>query len=183
MIFDFKNESIGRDVLLLSCRFLAGGAFLIAAFGKIIEPKNLMLSMKSFELVPEFIIPFTAFTLPWMELVVGLLLFYGLLTRGAAIWATILYSIFTIAIISVIVRGMPVDCGCFGAMLGGGNVGWHSVGRNAVFLVSSGLIVWLGGGRTALDYLIRSKRQPSSASSGSTASEVNSPAKTESTAH
>lgn len=161
---NLKTDSTPRDLILLTCRFLAGGAFLLAAFGKIIEPTNLMLSMNSFGLVPEFIVPFASYIMPWLELVVGLLLFYGFMSRGAAAWAAILYLIFTIAIISVIARGMSVDCGCFGAMLGGGNVGWHSVGRNLVFLASSGMILWLGGGRTALDHIIGSKRQPSPAS-------------------
>jgi len=146
-----KNESPALSVALIICRLIAGGALLVAAYGKIINPKKLMLSMESFELLPAFLIPISSYILPWTELIVGLLLVAGFATRASAIWSTILYSIFTVAIISVIARGMEVDCGCFGALLGGGSVGIQSIARNLVFLIASGVVLWKGAGLFSVD--------------------------------
>jgi len=56
---------------------------------------------------------------------------------------------------SVILRGMSVDCGCFGAITGGGDVGWGSIARNGVFLAASVGVMILGGGATALENIGR----------------------------
>lgn len=146
-----NNNSPILGIVLIICRLIAGGALLIAAYGKIINPKKLMLSMESFELLPTFLIPISSYVLPWTELIVGLLLVAGFATRASAIWSTILYSIFTLAIISVIARGMEVDCGCFGALLGGGTVGIQSIARNLVFLIASGFVLWKGAGLFSVD--------------------------------
>lgn len=142
-----------ESTLLLTCRFVAGGALLLAGFLKLRNPTSFMLSINSFELAPQALIPFAAYLMPWLEIALGLLLVYGFWTRAAAMLATGLYAMFTVAIASVIVRGMSLDCGCFGDFFGSGAVGWHTVGRNLVFVVASGLVWWRGPGLASLDVL------------------------------
>ena len=52
-----------------------------------------------------------------LEIVVGLLLIVGLLTRVAALVSALLFVAFIIGIASAWARGLQIDCGCFG---GGG---------------------------------------------------------------
>ncbi|MDX1972703.1 MAG: MauE/DoxX family redox-associated membrane protein [Candidatus Sumerlaeia bacterium] len=164
------NRVFWSEFFLISARLLSGGALLVASIGKLQDPAKLMLSMKSFELVPEFVIPFSAYLLPWLELFVGICLIYGVLARGAAFWASILYVIFTVALASVLIRGMNVDCGCFGAIAGSGPVGIHSIIRNLILLSASLVVLYFGSGRSGLDHFLalgRGNSQQSASSSGS----------------
>lgn len=150
--------SVLKNAGLMTARLIAGGALILASMGKLQNPEGLMLSMKSFELVPELIIPFSAYLLPWLELIVGVSLVYGLATRASGLWATILYVVFTVALLSVLVRGMNVDCGCFGALTGESTVSYKSILRNSVFLSASLICTFFGGGSTALDQLFLSQK-------------------------
>ncbi len=138
----------------MTCRFVAGGALVLAGLIKLGNPQALMLSIQGYELAPAFLIPFLAYALPWSELVIGLLLLYGAWSREAATLATALFALFTFAVISVLVRKISLDCGCFGGMFGEAAIGWHTVGRNAVFLACSVAILWKGPGPLAIDALL-----------------------------
>ncbi|MBI5155207.1 DoxX family membrane protein [Candidatus Poribacteria bacterium] len=139
--------------LALLCRVVAGGAFLLASYAKLQDPRAFMLAIESFQFpfLPRDVIPVFAYALPWMELVCGVLLVLGAWTRAAAIIAAGLYLAFTGALASVILRGLPVDCGCFGGILGSGTVDWTSILRNSVFIVASGVLIWRQGGAWSLE--------------------------------
>ena len=61
--------------------------------------------------------PTVGHLLPVLEVVVGLCLVLGLLTRGAAVVSALLFVAFIVGIASAWARGLQIDCGCFG---GGG---------------------------------------------------------------
>jgi hypothetical protein len=44
----------------------------------------------------------------------GLCLFLKSLERGALVLITLLLTVFTLALASALVRGLSIDCGCFG---------------------------------------------------------------------
>ncbi|MCW8858877.1 MAG: DoxX family membrane protein [Deltaproteobacteria bacterium] len=54
-----------------------------------------------------------AATLPYLELLCGILLLLNMRVRPAVLVLFVLNSIFILALISVIVRGFDIDCGCF----------------------------------------------------------------------
>ncbi|MGI9014162.1 MAG: MauE/DoxX family redox-associated membrane protein [Phycisphaerales bacterium] len=57
--------------------------------------------------------------LPWLEMVAGAALLVGVAQQGALLIATILFTVFTVAQLSVVVRGLAIDCGCgLGRLLG-----------------------------------------------------------------
>lgn len=142
-----------ESVLLLTARFIAGGAFIIAPIMKLQDPKSFMLAIQSFELLPTAVIPFLAYWIPWMELAAGVLLVYGVVTRPAALVAFGLYAMFTAGLLYVIYAGLPVDCGCFGGIFGGGTVDWSTIGRNGIFLAASALVLWRGPGAASVEAL------------------------------
>ena len=86
-----------------------------------------------------------AWGLPILELVLGLLLLVGLLTRWAALGTALIMTAFIIGISSVWIRGYSIDCGCFG---GGGDT--SPEGRDLRYateilrdLLFTGMAVWL----------------------------------------
>jgi len=95
-------------------RILMGGIFLLAGLAKIADPVRFMLTLREFDLFPRVIISFLAVYLPWLELLLGLSLILGLLYRTSALMLAFLNFLFMLAILSVISRGIVVDCGCFG---------------------------------------------------------------------
>lgn len=97
-------------------RILLGLIFLFAGLAKISDPVRFMLTLREFGLFPETVIPFLTLYLPWLEFVLGLFLMIGLLYRPSAFLLACLNTLFGIAILTVIVRGMEIDCGCFGLL-------------------------------------------------------------------
>jgi hypothetical protein len=61
------------------------------------------------------------------EVVLGVTLLIGLWARQGGLLAFGLYTTFTLALASVLIRGMDVDCGCFGGLFGDGTVSWGSI--------------------------------------------------------
>jgi uncharacterized membrane protein YphA (DoxX/SURF4 family) len=89
--------------------------------------------------------------------VVGGMLVLGVLVRGAAVVSGLLFIAFIVAIISVWVRGIEIDCGCFG---GGGydpdatsKYPWE-IARDTGLLALSVSLVWLPRSRWAVDSLL-----------------------------
>lgn len=97
-------------------RIIVGGIFLISGLAKISDPVRFILTLREFSLFPEMIIPFTAIYLPWLEFILGLFILVGLMYRTASLLLAFLIGSFTFSILSVIVRGIEVDCGCFGLL-------------------------------------------------------------------
>ena len=97
-------------------RITIGGIFLTAGLAKISDPVRFMFTLREFNLFPKTVIPFLAIYLPWLELLLGLFLVMGLLYRTSALMLACLNFLFTLAILSVILRGIVVDCGCFGLL-------------------------------------------------------------------
>ena len=55
------------------------------------------------------------YSLPWIEVGVGLLLMAGIAVRINALIGTVLMVMFIIAISQAWARGLTIDCGCFGS--------------------------------------------------------------------
>ncbi|MDO8106641.1 MauE/DoxX family redox-associated membrane protein [Isoptericola sp. b441] len=74
-------------------------------------------AVRAFELLPEALARPVGYGLPAVEIVVGVLLLLGLVTRYAAAIMGLLMLAFIVGIASAWARGLSIDCGCFG---GGG---------------------------------------------------------------
>ena len=126
------------SLIAVFARIIIGAIFLISGLAKISDPGRFILTLREFRLFPEVIVPFTAIWLPWLELLLGLCVLVGLLHRTSALILACLNAGFLAAILSVIVRGIEVDCGCFGMladMLGLPDMAdMKAVVRNVVFI-------------------------------------------------
>jgi uncharacterized membrane protein YphA (DoxX/SURF4 family) len=104
-----------RAVTILGRLFLAG-IFIVAAIAKLREPWPLFAaSIDTMQVLPEAGVEFVARTLPWGELALGLLLLSGFFQRISTVIATALLGGFLSVLVRSYLRGMTVDCGCFGS--------------------------------------------------------------------
>jgi uncharacterized membrane protein YphA (DoxX/SURF4 family) len=103
----------------LIARLTFGGVIFVAGALKVTTPYKSAAAMRAYELLPISVANFFGYVLPWLEVGVGALLILGVATRLSAFFAGSLMIVFIFAISSAWVRGLSIDCGCFG---GGGQV-------------------------------------------------------------
>ncbi len=100
---------------LLIIRLAVGCIFVYAAWIKLREPWALFaLSIDAYHLLPEWAVTLVAHTLPWLELMVGLLLLSGRWRRTSTVATSALLALFFALMVRAYMRGEAIDCGCFG---------------------------------------------------------------------
>lgn len=143
----------------LLARLITGGVWIVAGALKVLTPAASIDAVRAYQLLPPSIAEIVGLTLPAVEIVVGLALILGVLTRAAGLLSALLFVAFIIGISSVWARGIEIDCGCFGG--GGAKTGaagaypWE-IARDAALLAASLLVVALRRTPLSLDsYLFR----------------------------
>lgn len=118
-----------RIALAWFLRIGLAGLLLYAGLAKLHEPLVFAREIANYQLLPQ-LAPHVAATLPVLELVAALaMLLPGPRWRPAgALLAFGLMATFLVAVTSVVLRGVDIDCGCFGS--GSGAVTWLTVVRN-----------------------------------------------------
>jgi uncharacterized membrane protein YphA (DoxX/SURF4 family) len=146
-----------KEWLGLLARVVTGGVWIVAGTIKLPDPAQSVAAVRAYQLLPSSIVPTVGQLLPVIEIVVGVCLVVGLLTRGAAVVSALLFVAFIIGIASVWSRGINIDCGCFG---GGGadpdaasSYPWE-IARDTALLAASLFVVWLPSTRLALDSVL-----------------------------
>ena len=104
----------------LVARLVTGGVWIVAGALKLPDPAASVRAVRAYDLLPEAIVPTVGHLLPVLEVVIGVCLVLGLLTRAAAVLSSLLFLAFIVGISSAWARGLQIECGCFG---GGGYVG------------------------------------------------------------
>ena len=95
-------------------QFVLAAFFAVAGFFKISDPPGFAHEIHNYALLPGAAVNALALFLPWLEVVAGIALFLGIARRSAARLLGILLLVFIVALSINLVRGRPVDCGCFG---------------------------------------------------------------------
>jgi uncharacterized membrane protein YphA (DoxX/SURF4 family) len=90
-----------------------------AGAAKLMDLQASVRAVRAYDLLPAALEPLVGYGLPALEVVVGVLLLLGLLTRYAAIANAAFMLAFLVGVTSAWARGLAIDCGCFG---GGGQV-------------------------------------------------------------
>jgi uncharacterized membrane protein YphA (DoxX/SURF4 family) len=103
----------------LVARLLLGGVMLVAGALKVTDPEAATQAVRAYELLPDGFDGVVGLLLPFLEIGIGLLLIVGYGVRAAAVAAGVFMVLFIAAVSSAWVRGLAIDCGCFG---GGGQV-------------------------------------------------------------
>ena len=101
----------------LAARLVVGGVWIVAGALKVLTPAESVNAVRAYQLLSPSAAEIVGLVLPAVEIVVGLALVLGVLTRAAGLLSALLFVAFIIGISAAWARGLQIDCGCFG---GGG---------------------------------------------------------------
>lgn len=143
------------DAVGLVARLVVGGVWLAAGVLKLPDPAENVRAVRAYRLLPEGVVPFVGHLLPVLEIVVGVCLVLGLLTRMMALLSALMLSAFIIGIASAWARGLQIECGCFGGGAGPGvnataKYPWD-IARDVGLMLLSAWLVWRPRTRYAVD--------------------------------
>ena len=147
-----------RDLVGLVARFALAAVFLISGGLKAADPRQTVVSVRAYDLFPESLVTLIAATLPYLEIALGLLLVVGLATRLAALLGAVMLVLFIAGVISAAVRGLSIDCGCFGgggAVEAGQTAYTAEILRDLGFLVLAGYLVYRPDTPVSVDRWVR----------------------------
>lgn len=136
-------------------RVLLGSVWIVAGALKLGDLPASVRAVRAYQLLPDSAAQVVGAGLPLVEVVLGVLLLIGLGTRAGALISVLLLSVFVVGISSAWIRGLSIDCGCFGS---GGELGpgqRPSYGtellRDTGLLVLAGWLAWRPQSRFAAD--------------------------------
>jgi uncharacterized membrane protein YphA (DoxX/SURF4 family) len=102
--------------ILFVFRFVLGGLFVYAGLVKALEPLDFAQNIRNYALVGQSLSFIAAIVLPWLEILAGACLVAGIWKRGAALVISGLLIFFIVLTVVTMIRGLDIDCGCFGAI-------------------------------------------------------------------
>jgi len=127
-----------------------------AAVSKLGNLQDFYASLLAYKLpLPDMAARAAAVTLPWLELLCGLMLLARFRLETALSWAIVLFAIFTMATGAAWLRGLDISCGCFNLHTLGLDPGennrlakmlesvWFAFFR-AVLLLAASVYLWRG---------------------------------------
>ena len=131
----------GLKTVVLCFRLILAALFLIAAFGKLVDIERYSVqAVYFFVILPMFLARPFGLALPFIELLCGLGLLFGVLTRLSALGIGLLSLSFFIAKAIVFLQGRSVDCGCFGAL--GGTVASVTIFLDLFMMFFAIVVMW-----------------------------------------
>jgi uncharacterized membrane protein YphA (DoxX/SURF4 family) len=130
------NNLLRNKYLLFLFRVIVGFIFLYAGILKISDPSGFSDAINNYDLLPLSLVNFFAITLPWIEVVAGLFLLFGVSVKENSFIISVLLIVFILAIVISLSRGLNIECGCFGTS-SGSKVGIIKLVENIVLLTFS----------------------------------------------
>ena len=121
---------------------ILGGIFVYASLDKLRHPGLFAEAVYNYQLLPDLAINLVAIWLPWLELVSGALLIFGLWIRGSIIVVSGLMLVFLAGMGINLVRGLDIHCGCF-VTQSDDPMTFLTLFRDALFLLLSFYLIWV----------------------------------------
>ena len=124
--------------MLFRSRVVLAVVFGWAGLSKITDSAASVRAVRAYRVLPEALARPVGYGLPLLEIALAALLLAGLGTRLCAVVAAVLLVVFLAGMTSAAVRGLSIDCGCFG---GGGTVAKGETNYTVEILRDIGLLV------------------------------------------
>jgi len=119
-------------LLLLAGQIVLACIFIAAGYLKLREPwLQFAVSINSLKIVPDNMLELFARTLPWIELILGIVILTGVWLRWSAAAGSVMLAVFLSVLVRSYALGMQVDCGCFGS---GEPLGPKTLARDGLML-------------------------------------------------
>jgi putative oxidoreductase len=122
-----------------ACRFILGAIFIIAGGMKIARPGDFFSDLLGYRVpFPEMFLRIIAVFLPWLEVLTGVGLLLNVWAETIRPLVAGLCLIFVVMLGQAVLRGLDLNCGCFGAV----GRGWFerpdvALGRACLLLAAS----------------------------------------------
>jgi uncharacterized membrane protein YphA (DoxX/SURF4 family) len=107
---------IRNRTVLFIFRLVLGGLFIYAGIVKVADPLEFAQDVRNYRLAGQSLSFLTAVFLPWLEIVAGFFLVAGIMKRASALVVSSMLVFFILLVLLTLVRGLDVDCGCFGTL-------------------------------------------------------------------
>lgn len=78
------------------------------------QPYFFAYSSAAYQMVPDVLLGVACLFLPYLQIVLSVCIFLRLAQPAAFVLASLLFAIYAYAQCSVLIRRIPIDCGCFG---------------------------------------------------------------------
>jgi uncharacterized membrane protein YphA (DoxX/SURF4 family) len=150
------------DWLTVPARWFLGGYFIYTGLSKALQPVEFLKLVHQYNLTDApVLLNFIAATLPWFEVLCGLLLLGGVAVRGSALVVLLMLVPFTIVVFrralaihtakAIAFCAVKFDCGC-----GNGEV-WicHKLAENSLLILLSAWLLAGFGKKLCLRYSLR----------------------------
>lgn len=129
----------GLSIIVLIARILIGGILIYASFNKIVDPGGFAKAIANYHLIPFGLENIMAIILPWLELIVGICLIFGIFIDGAAFLVIIMMVVFISAITYAILNGYNIECGC--GLKPGELIGIQKIIEDITYLILAWMIL------------------------------------------
>jgi len=116
-------------------RAILGAVFIYASADKIMNPDQFAYAISNYKLVPAELVNFFALLIPWMEAVVGIFLIVGLFEWVSLTLYNAMMTMFMIAIVISLARGLSISCGCFSSDTNAEKMTWLTLFRDSLLLL------------------------------------------------
>src|SRR5579872_1494299 len=129
----FSNKAY--RLTMLAVRLVLAAVFLYGAWAKLRTPWELFaMSVDSYHILPLPWVELVARTLPWLEVLIGVLLLIGIFPRSAAVASSLMLLVFFGLMVRAYANGEEINCGCFGP---GEMISWKTLLRDGTLLAAS----------------------------------------------
>ncbi|MCM3444138.1 MauE/DoxX family redox-associated membrane protein (plasmid) [Metabacillus halosaccharovorans] len=141
------------DIIYIT-RIILGIVFLSTGIYKFKNVNEHFLALKQYKLIPTKWIQVFGYTGMITEVVIGLVLIFGIFVEVAAITSILLLFVFSLVISINIIKGRDtINCGC-GGVLGNHTISWAIVIRNCFLILMCLLQIFYNSRIESISYLL-----------------------------
>lgn len=132
------DREVRIRAVTLGLRIALGAILVYSAWSKLKDSWALFaMAVDSYQVLPLWGVRWVARTLPWVELLIGVLLIVGRWMRVATVACSILLLVFFGLMVRAHLKGMEINCGCFGP---GEAISWRTLLRDGAMVAGSLLL-------------------------------------------
>lgn len=146
---------LSNEYLAVLTRAFLGALFIVISIEKIADTAAFTNSIANYKILSPFLASLVATILPWVELLCGLCILFGILRRGSSLLVALMLFVFTVAIIAALLWGLDISCGCFTQDPQASKIGWVKVAQNLSLFFLGIFLFYSNSSKLSLENFLR----------------------------
>jgi uncharacterized membrane protein YphA (DoxX/SURF4 family) len=152
-----KNINIPKNEYInLVIRIIVGFIFILTGISKIVDPALFAREISNYDMMYLPLINLMAITLPWVELVVGILFILGVRVKANIILLAAMLLMFNFAVAVAWARGLDINCGCYSSVAEQ-TVGFAKLAENFAMFAALAFMYFFPNNKLSLEYFVRAE--------------------------